>query len=95
MIEPTSIVRIATIHSIGSQSQDPEQRGEGRDLHGCGHESGYRSRRTLVDVGGPLVERHSPDLEEQPDEQHAQADEHETALARLGAQRISDGRQVN
>ncbi len=45
--------------------RDPGEEGHGGDLGRRGEEGGDRSRRALVDVRGPHVERHGADLEGQ------------------------------
>lgn len=52
-----------------------QQRAERGHFGGCGHEPGDRSRRTLVDVGNPRMERNGADLEQQPDRQQRNAEQ--------------------
>ena len=61
-----------------------QQGGDGRGLRGDRHEAGDRRRGAHVDVGGPGVERHGADLEEQADRDHDEAAQQQTLRAGVG-----------
>ena len=75
--------------------EQAHDRAEGGDLGAGRHERGDRGRGALVDVGGPRLERHGADLEEQADREQARADEQQAGAADVVAHGLVDRGEVH
>ena len=82
-------------HATERHVKDAKQCAECRDLDGGSHESRHGGRRTLIDVWGPLVERHGCHLEQQTDQQQAKTESQQRSLSGLGSQCIADANKLN
>ena len=88
---------VLPVPAVGADADEghAQDDAEGGELGAGGHEAGDRGRGALVGVGGPRVERHRADLEEQADEQqHDAGDEQAVEVAGGGRDRHGDGAQV-
>ena len=83
--------------AVGAEGdvEEPQHRAERRRLGGRGHERRHGGRGALVDVGRPGLERHGADLEEQPDGQHAHADEQQGLVGGVVADGVVDLAEVH